>query len=378
MKSIKRVCPACGINKYFREDNKTCGCMGTNPIIVNPSDNGALQRENLRLTRQLDKFKLNAKWKKQRATAEAESMVKEIIDIAKVNSPTPKKIARTKKAASGKMLEINMTDHHFGKLAWNLETLGANYDSKIAVQVFNRAFHGVLDLSPYDYYDEIWFVVGNDLFNADNSHGTTTSGTQVESDIRHEKTWVITRTVITKAIEMLRHFTDKVKVVVVRGNHDFNATFHLGDLLEVYFENYDDVEVNNRPSTRKYERFGASLIGYTHGDKEKPESLPLLMAVECREIFGQTRFHEWHIGHIHQTKVIEKNGVRVRVLPALCPPDAWHSEKGYVGNLRSTEALVWDREKGLQATVIYTDSDELIETASVVPSIVKEDVKRKR
>jgi hypothetical protein len=102
------------------------------------------------------------------------------------------------------------------------------------------------------------------------------------------------------------------------------------------------------------------------------------MATECREIFGQTRFHEWHIGHIHQTKVIEKNGVRVRILPALCPPDAWHAEKGYVGNLRSTEALVWDKDKGLQATVVYTDMDELIEPASAIPSIVKDDSNKRK
>lgn len=33
-KSITRKCPACGERKRFRSDNKTCGCQGTNPVLV--------------------------------------------------------------------------------------------------------------------------------------------------------------------------------------------------------------------------------------------------------------------------------------------------------------------------------------------------------
>jgi hypothetical protein len=45
--------------------------------------------------------------------------------------------------------------------------------------------------------------------------------------------------------------------------------------------------------------------------------------------------------------VQEFHGVRVRVLPALCEPDAWHANNNFVGNLRTAESYVWNKDKGL-------------------------------
>lgn len=63
---------------------------------------------------------------------------------------------------------------------------------------------------------------------------------------------------------------------------------------------------------------------------------------------------EVHLGHWHQTKVRELNGTRVRILPSLCAPDAWHAENGHVGAVRSAEAFIWDAAEGLVGTAIYT------------------------
>lgn len=306
---------------------------------------------------------------RKRNIADAQQEIAELLELAKLSVKSPKDIKKHS-GKKGGMLEINLTDHHFGKLAWQLETLSANYDVKIATAVFHRALGALLDRSPFATYEEIWFVVGNDLFNADNTLGTTTAGTQVESDVRIRKTYVTVRTLMVRAIENLRHLADKVKVVVVPGNHDYNTTWHLGDSLALYFSKHTDVEVDNAPSPRKYHIYGNTLIGYTHGDKGKMKDLPLLMTVEAREQYGVTLFHEWHTGHTHQTSTTEQHGIRVRVLPALCPPDKWHSEMGFVGNLRSSEAFHWDKMQGLTNIIIYTDSDDLIEKASVTPSAV--------
>lgn len=317
-------------------------------------------------------YQVKAFLKRKTHIVDAKQEIAELMALAKDVVPVPLDIIKKPFGKKGGMLEINLTDHHFGKLAWQLETLYANYDVKIATAVFHRAMQSLLERSPYSSYEEIWFVVGNDLFNADNLAGQTTSGTQVESDVRIRKTYVTVRTLIVRAIEMLRHLTDKVKVIVVPGNHDYNTTWHLGDSLELYFSLHPDVEIDNRPSSRKYHIYGDVLIGYTHGDKGKTKELPLLMTVEARELYGATKFHEWHTGHTHQTSTEEHHGIRIRVLPALCPPDKWHSEMGFVGNLRSSEAFHWDRAQGLTNIIIYTDSDDLIEKASVTPTAVIE------
>lgn len=314
-------------------------------------------------------YQVKAFFEKKFAVVAAKRELEELKRLGKDHAPVPRYVKKPANLEGG-MLEINFTDHHFGKLSWGLETGYANYDVKISTQVFHRALDTTLDRSPFSTYKEIWFVVGNDLFNADDTQGRTTSGTQVESDVRHEKTYVTVRTILIQAIEKLRHLAGKVKVVVVPGNHDHNATWHLGDSLEVYFSKYDDVEVDNHPCPRKYHTFGQTLIMYTHGDKGKIKDLPLLMAAEKSSMFGATKFHEIHTGHIHTLRVDEQHGIRVRTLPALCPPDAWHAENGYVGNLRSSESFVWDEQEGLIGIVIYTDSDEKIERASETPTVL--------
>ncbi len=402
--------------KAFRSDVKTCGCKGTNPFKkeVKTSDlkessevsgnnwDITLPKTRIHTLEQLLAFcevdlsiwevkrficnkwemgsanadpvplyQIKASLERKVAVVAAKAEIEALMALAKQTAPTPKPVKKPQTVQGG-MLEINLTDHHFGKMSWGLETAGSNYDTKIAVKLFNRALDTLLNRSPFSTYQEIWFVVGNDLLNSDDMQGRTTAGTQVESDFRHEKTYVTVRTLLVQAIEnKLRHIANKVKVIVVPGNHDRNATWHLGDSLELYFSKYEDVEVDNRPSNRKYHRFGNTLIGYAHGDRAKNKNLPLLMATEARLEFGLTKFHEWHTGHTHQTRTEEFNGIRVRVLPALCPPDAWHAEMGFVGNLRSSEAFVWDLEQGLIGIVIYTDSDDLIEKASAVPSAVQ-------
>src|SRR6266576_820199 len=305
--SVKQ-CPACKQTSKFRNDYLTCckkggGVESSNAILKETSEivgdkwTVVLPKTRIHTLEQLiefcqidlsiwevERFIAN-KWEMGYKTESGEAEVaplyqikaflrrkkdvvavkREIEDLkklAKDGSPVPPRVKKPSTVEGG-MLEINFTDHHFGKLAWGLETGYANYDVKIATQVFHRALDTILNRSPFSGYREIWFVVGNDLFNSDDSLGRTTSGTQVESDVRHEKTYVTVRTLLIQAIEKLRHLAAKVKVVVVPGNHDHNATWHLGDSLEVYFSKYDDVTVDNQPCPRKYHRFGQTLIMYT-------------------------------------------------------------------------------------------------------------------
>ena len=405
----ERVCPACKKKKKFRTDNKTCGCAGTNPGLGSPAlkETNEIQGDKWTITLpktrihtleqlleycevdlqiwEVERFVCN-KWemgfkndnneadsrelyqvkaflKRRKAIVNALAEIEGLKEQAKRNSIQPPAFIHTKelRLPTGKMLEINLTDHHFGKLAWGEETGFGNYDMKIATAVWNRAIGALLDRASNYNYEEIWFIVGNDLFNSDDVLSRTTSGTQVESDLRHEKTYRLVREILVNTIEELRKHTRKVKVIVVPGNHDHNATWHLGDSLQCYFHKYKDVEVDNRPPVRKYHVFGDVLLGFTHGDHEKRTNLPMLMATEVSELFGKSKFREWHTGHNHNETTVEKNGIVVRILSALCSPDAWHAEHGYTGNRRASQAFQWDKKEGLIGTVMYIDTDDKIE-----------------
>lgn len=269
-------------------------------------------------------------------------------------------MVKPRKPSSGNMLEISTYDLHLGKLCWSPETGGPNYDTKIAVETYWRAFNTLLDRVGHHRFDLVTFVIGNDLLQADNPDGRTTAGTYVSTDGRYEKTFSIARDLKIESILRLRaRFKCKIKVILVRGNHDSQSIFSLGSSLEMFFASCKEVEVDNLPRTRKYVKWGKVMIMLTHGHRGKKADFPLLMATEQSELFGATKFREVHTGHLHKRYLDENHGIRVRILSSLTPADSWHADMGFVGNLPCAEAFVWNKDEGLIGTAEFTDIAQL-------------------
>ena len=254
------------------------------------------------------------------------------------------------------LLQIAIPDLHMGKLAWKRET-GANYDLKIAESLFDTALARLIDRTAHHAIGRVLFVVGSDLLHTDNPNGTTTKGTPQDTEGRFHKTFWKARQMVTRAIERLRLIAP-VDVLMVPGNHDTQTVWHLGDSLECWYHDCPDVAIDNAPTQRKYYEWGKVMLMFTHGDKGKRPDYPLLMATEQPAMFGRTIYREAHTGHIHQLQVREQHGVRVRVSPALCAADAWHTENQYVGNARAAESYVWDRDEGLISQATWTVPQE--------------------
>lgn len=261
----------------------------------------------------------------------------------------PKRIA----PSGDHLLEISIPDLHIGKLAWHQETMGSDYDHKIAIALYRDALETLIARTAAFRFARIVLPVGNDFFHSDTKAGTTTGGTPLDTDSRFQKTYVAGRKLMVDAIERLRQIAP-VTVVMVPGNHDALTTFTLGDSLECWYHATKDVEILNAPTPRKYLQHGKVMILWTHGDKGRKDNYPLLMATERPEMFGATKFREIHCGHLHQLQVKEMMGVRVRISPSLTSADAWHSENHLIGNQRAAEAFVWSPSEGLVSIATYT------------------------
>lgn len=296
-------------------------------------------------------FQVKAWLRKRTARITIQQEIASLLEDAK--RKVPARPVRVKPVASGYMLEIAIPDLHVGKLAWAKETGEANYDSAIAERVFLDAVDALLARTASYRFEQIVFPVGNDLLNTDNPQGTTTRGTPQATDSRYQKSFTLARRLMTDTIDRLRSLAP-VHVVMVPGNHDTLTTWHLGDSLACYFHKTPGVVIDNEPRQRKYHQFGKVMLMFTHGDKGKRPNYPLVMATEQPDMWGATVHREAHTGHLHQLRVEELHGVRVRISPALCPADAWHAEQMYTGNARAAEAFVWHREEGMVGTAIYT------------------------
>lgn len=250
------------------------------------------------------------------------------------------------------LLEISLPDLHVGKLSHAPE-VGENYDLKLAHSIAIEATANLYAKASVFPIEKILLPVGNDFYNVNNALGETAGGTRQDEDGRWKKSFKAGLAVAVEQIEMLRGKTPGgIDVVIVQGNHDPERVYYLGCVLEALYHHTSDVRIDNTEPTRKYFRYGATLLGFTHGHAEKHDRLPLLMAGQRPKDWSETIHREWHLGHLHhrkETRYIagkEDGPVVVRILPSLTPPDAWHAQQGYVGSKRGAEAYLYSKRHG--------------------------------
>lgn len=320
--------------------------------VVNTWEVGAKDPSGAIVTTPLFQVKL---WLKKKQVAYDLNILRaQFLEDLKKLSPLVKEYKRIPSLEAPKLLEINIFDLHFGKVAWDQE-VGENYSIDIATKRFNDCIEYFINTYRGHNIEKILLPIGNDFFNSDRSHpfNSTTSGTPQEEDARWQNTFRKGRELIINNVQKLTQLAP-VEIKIIPGNHDYERTFYLGDSLEGWFSNNQNVVVDNSPNPRKYFMFGKCLIGYTHGNNEKVADLPMIMAQENPVQWAKTFYREFHLGHLHHKKETqlrstnEYQGVIVRFMNSLSGTDSWHHKKGYIGARKSAEAFLWDSEKGLQ------------------------------
>ncbi|HXT13122.1 MAG TPA: hypothetical protein VN873_16305 [Candidatus Angelobacter sp.] len=306
------------------------------------------------LTAPLYQFKV---WLRRKVIEQnAKELMQGLLEQFKMAAPVRPAIPKQNNGAG--MLEVSIMDLHFGKYAWR-EECGRQYDLEICRDLFWTALEDLLEKSASLKPGKFLFVAGNDFFNTDILGRTTTSGTpQDQAATVWRQSFVEGKALLVKAIERMRELAP-VDVVFVNGNHDTQSVFFVGETVSAWFRNTPGVTIDNSPTTRKYVHFGQNLIGYSHGNLERHPMLPLLMANERPQAWAQSRHREWHLGHFHVKKhkmfvpADDQQGVLVRIVPSLCPADAWHASMGYGGKL-AAEAYYWDPQDGCVATFTHS------------------------
>lgn len=320
--------------------------------IVNSWEVGAKGPDGKIVTTPL--FQVKVWLNRKQVEIDLNAIRKQFMDDLKSLSPVVKSKPNLSSLEPGKLLEINIFDLHFGKVAWH-EEVGENYNIDIATQRFNDCIDYFINTYKSFNIEQILFPISNDFFNSDRSHpfNSTTNGTPQEEDTRWQNTFRKGRELLIQNIQKLSEIAPVV-VKVIPGNHDYERSFYLGDSLQGWFHNNENVTIDNGASPRKYFTYGKCLIGLTHGNNEKVTDLPMIMAQENPIEWAKTIYREFHLGHLHHKKETKFNatnelqGVMVRYMSSLSGTDSWHHKKGYIGARKSAEALLWDSEKGLQ------------------------------
>jgi len=275
---------------------------------------------------------------------------RELKETLKIDAPY---VAKNIVTGGEHCLELNIVDLHLMALCWAPES-GEDYDLKIARQRFFDAIETLIRMASPFSIDQIVFPYGSDFFNSDQDYpfSTTTNGTPMQNDSRWQKGFKVGREMVIMAINRLKKIAP-VMAVGIAGNHDFQKTFYLGDVLEVKYENDDNVAVFNGPKTRKYYKYGKNLVGITHGKDVPMARLPLLMPQECPQWWAETKYREWHMGHLHHgAKAVTETGddyqgIVIRHLKTLKATCEYEYGKGWVGAIGGAEAFLYHKEGGM-------------------------------
>lgn len=251
------------------------------------------------------------------------------------------------------MAEVNIADLHLGKLCWHGDT-PENYDSKIAKELFYKLVSEIAFELKQKPIERILFVWANDFFNSDNEQKTTTAGTPQDTDVRNKKMFNTGCEMLVRAIEMFAEIAP-VETFYTPSNHDEETAYHAIGFVSAWFRQDPRVAVNMDAYPRKYELYGNTLIGFTHGDKEndkgnkdKASRLASLMPLEAKNLWWQARFYEMHTAHLHSEQMIQEiNGVIVRRISSPTALDLWHTTSGYIGSVRKAQTFIYDKERGL-------------------------------
>lgn len=279
----------------------------------------------------------------------ARVVIEEMVEAAKTYMPVQRPIEYPK-LESGLLWEIDIPDVHFGRHTWKQES-GENYDIHIARDAVQKVTKDLIAFASMFPVTRILLPIGNDWFNVNSKMEETVHGTPQQEDTRWQKTFVRGRELAVWIIDYCSQMAP-VDVLIVPGNHDEERSFYMGDALQCWYHASPNVTVDNEARKRKYYPFGKDLIGFTHGYYEKLGSLQNVMAREQPQLWGQSKFREWHTGDKHYKQDLsldtdESGGMVIRILRALTPADAWLFDKAFIGAQRAAEAFLWHPERGL-------------------------------
>lgn len=237
-------------------------------------------------------------------------------------------------------------DMHIGLMCWEPE-VGANFDLKIAEQLYCQAIDRLVTVTPPST-EALLVNVGDLQHSNDPTNKTPGHGNQLDVDGRDPKIRQATLRIMRYYIDKILTHHKRVHFINTPGNHDISATMWIGLVLDALYEREDRIQVDIEPAYFRYHRFGKNLIGVTHGDTVKLEDLGEIMATDRGADWGETEHRIWLTGHVHHLRTLELRGCTVETFRTLAKADAWHMKSGYRSG-RDMRAIVWNRDHGEDA-----------------------------
>jgi hypothetical protein len=252
------------------------------------------------------------------------------------------------------LFEIDLFDAHVGMYADEKETLDSDYNCDIAAKRMVEATRHLA--SKANSPSKCVLVFGGDMLHIDDrSNRTPSSGHALDADSRYHRVVNYIISACKECVSIAASVAPQLEVIVLEGNHSSHSELWLSRVLDAYYSNCPNIQINTKPNPRKHLQWGKNLLVWAHGDKIPSNRWAMIVAAELSKEWGLTKYRHLKCGHVHHKKCIapvvvdEQSGLVVEYLEALCASDAWHSGAGFVGSQKGASAFEYSKENGLVA-----------------------------
>ncbi len=233
---------------------------------------------------------------------------------------------------------IAVFDSHIGKTP--LVNTSNYYDTLPLQQArFRDNIDYLLGVNPFPV-SQFLFVIGNDFLNCE-LNKTTTKGTPQETNDPLGM-YRLGLTLLVEAIDKMKRVAP-VHVLLIPGNHAFNLESIMAISLAQIYTTDPLITFDFQALDRKYYRWNNILLGFGHGELTM-EEYAKLMPVEKPLDYATTLYKEVYLGDKHTEKSCEYKGTLVRHLGGITGTDAWHYQKGYVGNRKRSYNILFKHD----------------------------------
>ena len=220
--------------------------------------------------------------------------------------------------------------------------IGRDKNEENNVSKFLDTLGKLIEKSSHHFIGEVVFVIGNDYFNSDFDYKTTKGTPQFDYQ-NWKETWTTGRDILISAVGLLKILECKITIINVPGNHDDHRMFYLGDYVQGYYRNDNQVVVDNSDRLIKAFKYGDVLLAFEHGEFRR-EEYESILANEFPELWGSSKYREFLCGHLHAETVKEFRGLKLRHLPSLANESEWEKKQGYK-HKKEAQLLIYSKNK---------------------------------
>jgi hypothetical protein len=195
--------------------------------------------------------------------------------------------------------------------------------------------------------EETIYIIGSDQFNSEWTT-LTTKGTPQQNICSYQESFKLISNHEIEIINTLLHYSKKVKITYVPGNHDEFIGWNLINLLETYYRTDDSISFDTSSLNTKYHRFGNSAIMLNHGDAIKPAALAQKFPIGFKKEWSVCDNYYIFTGDKHTELSLDIQGIKFYRVPQLSSATSkWDDKNGYIDSKAEMTAFVITEKNGM-------------------------------